>query len=110
MEHFFSPSSGKDQKKVFTKTGALFSRILVETCAQTHTLARSQKFAMGGCLGVWGRSPQPPEANGRRKVVENQRSSKGKESIQSYTKYFGVTLKHSGLPFKFTTNSRFDYL
>ena len=27
--------------------------------------ARSHKFAMGGlCLGVWGRSPQPPEANG----------------------------------------------
>ena len=27
--------------------------------------ARSQKFAMGGAvLGVWGRSPQPPEANG----------------------------------------------
>ena len=26
--------------------------------------ARSQKFAMGGAvLGVWGRSPQPPEAN-----------------------------------------------
>ena len=27
--------------------------------------ARSQKFSMGGTvLGVWGRSPQPPEANG----------------------------------------------
>ena len=27
--------------------------------------ARSQKFAMGGAVwGVWGRSPQPPEANG----------------------------------------------
>ena len=27
--------------------------------------ARSQKFAMGGLFaGVWGRSPQPPEANG----------------------------------------------
>ena len=32
----------------------------------TYSLARSQKFAMGGGLfgGVWGRSPQPPEANG----------------------------------------------
>ena len=29
------------------------------------TQARSQKLAMGGAvLGVWGRSPQPPEANG----------------------------------------------
>ena len=29
------------------------------------TQARSQKFAMGeAVLGVWGRSPQPPEANG----------------------------------------------
>ena len=27
--------------------------------------ARSQKFVMGGAVwGVWGRSPQPPEANG----------------------------------------------
>ena len=27
--------------------------------------ARSQKFEIGGAvLGVWGRSPQPPEANG----------------------------------------------
>ena len=27
--------------------------------------ARSQKFTMGGAvLGVWGRSPQPPEAGG----------------------------------------------
>ena len=25
---------------------------------------RSQKFAMGGCLGVWDWSPQPPEAWG----------------------------------------------
>ena len=33
--------------------------------AQCCTQARSQKFAMGGAvLGVWGRSPQPPEANG----------------------------------------------
>ena len=31
----------------------------------TSMQARSQKFAMGGAvLGVWGRSPQPPEANG----------------------------------------------
>ena len=28
------------------------------------TQARSQKFAMGGCFGVLGRSPQPPDANG----------------------------------------------
>ena len=26
--------------------------------------ARSQKFAMGGCFGGLGRSPQQPEANG----------------------------------------------
>ena len=26
--------------------------------------ARSQKFERGGCFGVWGRSSQPPEANG----------------------------------------------
>ena len=31
----------------------------------TSFQARSQKFAMGGAVfGVWGRSPQPPEANG----------------------------------------------
>ena len=59
MEHFFSPSLGEDQKKVFTKTGALFPRILVETCAKMHTQARSQTFAMGGAvLGVWRRSLQ----------------------------------------------------
>ena len=36
--------------------------------------ARSQKFAMGGCVGVWGRSPQPLEARGlgaERPALEN---------------------------------------
>ena len=34
-------------------------------CKLMYMQARSQKFAMGGAvLGVWGRSPQPPEANG----------------------------------------------
>ena len=33
--------------------------------APETTQARSRKFAMGGAVwGVWGRSPQPPEANG----------------------------------------------
>ena len=35
------------------------------TTEHAYNQARSQKFAMGGAvLGVWGRSPQPPEANG----------------------------------------------
>ena len=60
MEHFFSPSSGEDQKKVFTKSGALFSRILVETCAQAHTQTCSQKFTMGGLS--WGSEGGAPSA------------------------------------------------
>ena len=53
MEHFFSPSSGEDRKKSFHQNwGIFFSRILVKTCAQMHTQARSQKFAMGGLS--WG--------------------------------------------------------
>ena len=64
MEHFFSPSSGKDQKKKSSpKLEHFFSRILVETCAQMHTQARSQKFAIGGCLG--GLGAEPPAAGGQ---------------------------------------------
>ena len=39
---------------------------LCKKCKRSCTdQARSQKFAMGGAvLGVWGRSPKPPEANG----------------------------------------------
>ena len=33
--------------------------------AKPSVQARSQKFAMSGAVfGIWGRSPQPPEANG----------------------------------------------
>ena len=42
---------------------ASFDRVVLKT--GTLAQARSQKFAMGGAFwGVWGRSPQPPEANG----------------------------------------------
>jgi len=34
------------------------------TQKSAHSQARSQEFIMGGFCGVWGRSPQPPEANG----------------------------------------------
>ena len=56
MEHFFSPNSSEDQKKVFTKFG-------------TRCVARNSQWggvifgleaehpAAGG-TGVWGRSPQ----------------------------------------------------
>ena len=50
MEHFFSPKSDEDQEKVYTKKW-------------NH--ACSQKFAMEGVnFWVWGRSLQPPKANG----------------------------------------------
>ena len=72
MEHFFSPSSGEDQKKSLHQNwSTFFLEFRVETCAQMHTKvkvsgemqmqtqARSQKFAKGGAvLEVWGRSPQ----------------------------------------------------
>ena len=57
MEHFFPPSSGEDQVKSSPKLKHFFPRILVETYAQTHTQVRSQKFAMGGCLGGLGAEP-----------------------------------------------------
>ena len=56
----------------FLKTTRLVPNIFVKigptACVLTilsDLPARSQKFAMGGAvLGVWGRSSQPPEANG----------------------------------------------
>ena len=45
-----------DLEQIATKANAV---------GMCYIQARSQKFAMGGAvLGVWGRSPQPPEANG----------------------------------------------
>ena len=39
--------------------------LLKNGAIDSHVQGRSQKCAMGGAvLGVWGRSPQPPEANG----------------------------------------------
>ena len=90
MEHFFPEFRWRPKQKSSPKLEHFFPRILVETCAQMNTQARSQKFAMGGCLGglgapppaaagqrgsgdeapscrrlgVWGWSPQPPEARG----------------------------------------------
>ena len=57
MEHFFSPIRWR-LKKSSPKLEHFFSRILVDTCAQMHTQARSQRFAMGGCLG--GLEAEPP--------------------------------------------------
>ena len=50
MEHFFSPNSGEDQKKVFTKNG-------------TRRVARNLQWG-GANFWVWGWSLQPPKANG----------------------------------------------
>ena len=49
---------------IWTKAFGLFPvSILISHIV--YMQARSQKFAMGGAVwGVWGRSPQPPEANG----------------------------------------------
>ena len=48
------PNIGEDQKKSYNfSSGPL-----------AGTQARSQKFAMGGCLGGRGLAPQSPEANG----------------------------------------------
>ena len=42
-----------------------FTRVIRVNGKNRNMQARSQKFAMGGAVvGVWGRSPQPPEANG----------------------------------------------
>ena len=50
----FLPNIGEDQKKSYDfSSGSL-----------TGTQARSQKFAMGAVLGVWGRGSKSPEANG----------------------------------------------
>ena len=50
----FLRNIGEDQKKSYNfSSGPL-----------TGTQARSQKFAMGGCLGGSGAGPQSPEANG----------------------------------------------
>ena len=78
MEHFFSQVQVKTKKKSLPKLEHFFPRILLETCAQMHTQARSQKIAIGGLswgsgggapsrrgpTGVWERSPQLPEAGG----------------------------------------------
>ena len=64
MEHFFSQVQVKTKKKSSPKLEHFFSRILVETCAQMHTQARSQKFAVGGCLG--GLGTKLPAAGGWR--------------------------------------------
>ena len=74
---FFPEFRWRPQKKSSLKLEHVFPRILEETCAQTHTQARSQKFAMGGLfwrsgdstpscwrLGICGLGPQPPEARG----------------------------------------------
>ena len=55
FRNIFLPNIGEDQIKSYD-----FSS---EPLAGTQ--ARSQKFAMGrAVLGVWGRGPQSPEANG----------------------------------------------
>ena len=73
----FSPIFAQNQVKSKKKKKGLHSN-LVRFFAQSwvqaynkrikHILcviqARRQKFAMGGCSGVWGQSPQPPEARG----------------------------------------------
>ena len=58
----FGGSNNKVQKKKLKQQSAMGHRNVDNKSCQ----ARSQKFAMGGgaVLGVWGRSPQPPEANG----------------------------------------------
>ena len=56
FRHIFLPNIGEDQKKSYDfSSGSL-----------AGTQARSQKFAMGAVLGIWGRGPQSPEANGVR--------------------------------------------
>ena len=55
-QHLSAKYTVEDQKKSYDfSSGSLVG-----------TQARSQKFAMGAVLGVWGRGPQLPEANGVR--------------------------------------------
>ena len=62
---FFPRVQVKTKKKYLHQNwSTFFPRILVETCSQTHTQARSQKFAMGGYLG--GLGANPPVAVGQR--------------------------------------------
>ena len=55
---------GQSQGQEQPFQGQTLSRLRTEML-EAKDQARSQKFAMGGAvLGVWGRIPQPPDANG----------------------------------------------
>ena len=62
MKHFFSPNSGEDQKKVFSKNGT--RRVARNSPWGANFWVWGRSLQLPKANGGWGRKPQPPEARG----------------------------------------------